>query len=539
MVTSFFITSTVTVLAIVASLCLARFYFTNIRPTESLTPEPPINFPEPADYVKELARELPDSVVFPRNEAAFRRAMEGYWSQQNRDMIPACVVQPRDTQELSIAVKHLQREHTSRLLRRDQNGLFAIRSGGANPAFGISGVKNGVVLDLSLLNEVTPSKDGSSVVVGAGAYWVKVYAELEKRNLAVVGGRSSPVGVGGSTLQGGMSFYSPKHGFICSNVLSYEVVLADGSILKASADEHPDLWRALKGGGNNFGVVSRFTYKAFPAGDVWAGSFIGFGFEATKTLKALHDYVKLANDPMVFDERASVPIVSAGYSHDYGVTAFHTHLVYTEPSPSRDWPEYWKKSPFRTLWRFRNAFKNQSLSSAVTSLGSLSPSGLRNVYGTTTIKNDFKTILAVHQIWKDHIPLVKHAKGGLFCLILQPLLPQWVNKGQPNVLGLDDCQEPLIVVSFALSWCDPKEDKALPAAVRKAIAAIEKAAIANHASHPYRFMNYATEMQRPLDGYGVENMDLMRRVSRRYDPQGLFQTGCLGGHKLEEPSGHI
>jgi FAD/FMN-containing dehydrogenase len=160
-------------------------------------------FPEPAPYIKNLAATLPDSVLLPKDTDAFGKAMGVYFSVQNREMIPSCIVQPRDAQELSAAVKHIKREHADRKQQPSRSdGLFAIRGGGANPALGISGVKDGVVIDLSRLREVTPSDDGSSVTVGGGAYWRDVYKTLDERGLGVVGGRSWPVGVGGSTLQG-------------------------------------------------------------------------------------------------------------------------------------------------------------------------------------------------------------------------------------------------------------------------------------------------------------------------------------------------
>lgn len=163
----------------------------------------PAVFPEPVAYIRELASALPTSVILPKDVEAFAPAMNVWFSTQNRDIIPACIVRPRDVHELSIAVKHLQREHAVRASQPGvKEGLFAVRAGGANPATGISGVDNGVVIDLSLMCDVTFGENGASVTVGAGAYWRDVYQTLEKKGLGVIGGRASPVGVGGSTLQG-------------------------------------------------------------------------------------------------------------------------------------------------------------------------------------------------------------------------------------------------------------------------------------------------------------------------------------------------
>lgn len=194
-----------TAIALLAAVVLFRYLRSSPAPSpaKAAVPTVPATFPEPAPYIKALSAALPDSVILPKDVAAFGTAINVWFSTQNRDILPACVVKPRNVQELSTAVKHISREHA---LRASQpatgNGLFAVRAGAANPATGISGVKDGVVLDLALLNDIEPSEDRSYVTVGAGAYWRDVYKELRKHGLGVVGGRASPVGVGGSTLQG-------------------------------------------------------------------------------------------------------------------------------------------------------------------------------------------------------------------------------------------------------------------------------------------------------------------------------------------------
>jgi len=130
-------------------------------------------------------------------------------------VIPALVVRPRDVQQLCTAVTLLKREYDERRKQAGEEkveGLFAIRSGGHSPVPGAASIKGGVVIDLSLFCEVTPSKDGSSVAIGAGAKWMDVSKILDDMGLAVVGGRNSAVGVGGLTLGGKLllsRLYSP------------------------------------------------------------------------------------------------------------------------------------------------------------------------------------------------------------------------------------------------------------------------------------------------------------------------------------------
>lgn len=146
------------------------------------------------------------------------------------------------------------------------------------PVPGAQSTKPGVMLSLSRLN-ARDLRDGSSIAsIGPGQVWRDVYHWLAKYGLAVNGGRYPTVGVGGLLVGGGISYFSSKHGWSCDTVVAYEVVLADGSIVEATAaGAHADLFWALRGGHNNFGIVTRFDLKTFPmtsayyVGNVWDG----------------------------------------------------------------------------------------------------------------------------------------------------------------------------------------------------------------------------------------------------------------------------
>lgn len=102
-----------------------------------------------------------------------------------------------------------------------------------------------------------------------------MYESLAKYERVVAGGREATVGVGGLILGGGNTLFTARHGFACDQVVEFEVVLADGSIVTATAsNKHQDLYLVLKGGGNNFGVVTRFIAKAIPCSDIWGGGVL-------------------------------------------------------------------------------------------------------------------------------------------------------------------------------------------------------------------------------------------------------------------------
>ncbi|KAK0514653.1 hypothetical protein JMJ35_003270 [Cladonia borealis] len=546
-----FSASVVTTLLIIVSILIMRRLRTSQTPQAAkkydymdLTS----GFPEPTMLSKSLASALPESVIFPHDTAAFKRSINSYWAQQECEAIPACVVRPRDVQQLCTAVTVLKCHYVERGKQAGEEkgeGLFAIRSGGHSPVSGAASIKGGVVIDLSLFREVVPSEDGSSVAIGAGAKWMDVSKVLDQKGLAVMGGRNSAVGVGGLTLGGGLSFFSPRFGLVCSNILSYEIVLASGSVTSASASTNPDLWRALKGGSNNFGIVTRFTARSFPCTKIWSGFLYMPAFQATKVLAAFHEYVNRAgsSDPSItYDEYAAGPIACFSYIQKLGVQAIAVNLVYTKSFENeKEWPACWRTSSFGSLWRLWSTCKVRTLTSATNEMATLNPPGRRQVFATTTIKNDFATLATAHAAYHDAIAAIRrvNVQGLVWTLVMQPLLPEWVQKGDANPLGLHDCApEPLVIVSFTVNWAERRDDDFVKTATRRTIEQIEAVAAANKTSHRYRYLNYCAEWQRPFEGYGGDNWRFLQGVSRRYDPEGLFQRGCVGGFKLnvvEEP----
>ena len=165
----------------------------------------------------------------------------------------------------------------------------------------------------------------------------------------------------------------------------------------------------------------------------------------------------------------------------------------------------------------------------------LNPPGRRQVFANTTIKNDSATIVAAHAAYQDAIASLRRmkVKGLVWTLVLQPLLPEWAQKGDPNPLGLHDCShEPLVIVSFTVNWDERQDDELMKTTTRRTIEQIDAVATANKTSHRYRYLNYCAEWQRPFEGYGEDSLRFLQEVSTRYDPDGLFQRGCVGGFKL-------
>jgi hypothetical protein len=153
---------------------------------------------------------------------------------------------------------------------REHDVPLAIRGGGHNGG-GLGIVDDGVVADLSLLRSVSVDPESGTVRVAGGCTWADVDQATQQHGLAVPGGIISTTGVGGLTLGGGTGHLTRGYGLTVDNLLSAQVVLADGRQVTASEDENDDLFWALRGGGGNFGAVTEFTFRGQPVSDVVGG----------------------------------------------------------------------------------------------------------------------------------------------------------------------------------------------------------------------------------------------------------------------------
>jgi FAD/FMN-containing dehydrogenase len=169
------------------------------------------------------------------------------------DKRPALIVQPAGVADVMRAVN----------FARENDLLLAIKGGGHNVA-GNALCDDGLLLDMSSMRAVRVDPRTQTAYVEGGAQWGDFDHETAAFNLTSTGGIISTTGVAGLTLGGGIGWLNAKYGAACDNVLAYDVVLADGSYVRASADEHPDLFWALKGGGGNFGVVTGFLFQLHP-----------------------------------------------------------------------------------------------------------------------------------------------------------------------------------------------------------------------------------------------------------------------------------
>jgi FAD/FMN-containing dehydrogenase len=203
------------------------------------------------------------------------------------DKRPALIARCADADDVATAVG----------FARDHGLLLAVRGGGHNGA-GLGTCDDGVVIDLSLLKDVEVDPGNKTVRVGGGCVWSEVDTATNAHGLATPSGIISTTGVGGLTLGGGIGYLTRGVGLSCDNLVSAEVVTADGAKLTASEDENDDLFWAIRGGGGNFGVVTSFEFRLHPVSEVYGGPILFELEDAETVLRFYRDFIQDAPEEL-------------------------------------------------------------------------------------------------------------------------------------------------------------------------------------------------------------------------------------------------
>ena len=203
------------------------------------------------------------------------------------DKHPALIAQCADTADVIASVN----------FARENDILLAVRSGGHNGG-GLGICDDGLVIDLSLLKYTHVDPAGMTVLAGAGCTWGDIDHATHAFGLATPSGIISTTGVGGLTLGGGLGHLTRKCGLSIDNVLSVDMVLANGDFVTANADQNLDLYWAIRGGGGNFGVVTSFLFKLHPIDTVYAGPMLYEMSEAKEVMEWYQHLIVNAPDDL-------------------------------------------------------------------------------------------------------------------------------------------------------------------------------------------------------------------------------------------------
>ncbi|KAG9256601.1 FAD binding domain-containing protein [Emericellopsis atlantica] len=465
---------------------------------------------------------LSEVLYYPEDDE-YASTLSSYYSADVQDIKPRCVLQPHSTAQVSTALKALSEED-------GKCWLVGIRSGGHSP-FPSNNVKQGVTIDLGALDEVhyAPGPNGTAedgtVVVGSGARWGEVYAKLEPQGAMTTGGREGHVGVGGFLLGGGFSWYSGKLGMSADNVVSYEVVLADGTVVTADASENADLFKALKGGMNNIGVVTHFKLKTFASHNLFGGVM---AFPIAQAPAIADRFVGMVDNSHV--NPAETGFVSYSWTPATGSSVAFITVNTNDVKNSSSFQGLEDLGPLVDLRM------SQPVSGIALQLqGTL---GLYNIWFTLTFQN---TVDMGRKFLEVFNSLIADIQGDIdesvnIIFVMTPL-PTTYKKGGDNILGLNEnLTKNSIVVQFEALMPSDKYKTFLTSKLRDATAGVQAYAEKTGQDNKWLYVNYANREQDALGTYGEENLDFLERVAKKYDPEGFFQDRVTGGFKITRRS---
>ncbi|CAH0022125.1 unnamed protein product [Clonostachys rhizophaga] len=456
-------------------------------------------------------QQLGDSLSFPK-DMIYNATVSSFWSIQESGLRPACVLRPATVLQVSKALE---------ILSGNVECKFAIKGGGHAPAAGFANVNRGVLIDLTTLSSVSLNQDSSVASVGAGAKWLDVYQHLDESGVQVAGGRNGNVGVGGLLLGGGISHFTTQVGWACDNVVNYEIVLANGTIINADKTNHPDMFLALKGGGNNLGVVTRFDLATFPQGDI---STTTITYNISQRVEVFEIFSKLIESPK-YDPLASL-ITSLLYRSATKTWTLSSSAVYTEPVAQ---PAF-----YADLF----AIPHETLVKNITSLAEYSNEkdtfSLRSNwhFATITLKPCVENIQKMFDTLNDTIYSFEPEGGVTWSIALEPLVAAMLpSSGDRDILGLERAYPGFIVLISAL-WPNSTANSEVEAKARSVLSTWEADAQSRGLLQDFQYLNYAAPHQRPLHSYGKDRLDFLKLTSEKYDPPRIFQKN-VGGFKLQ------
>ncbi|XDG00627.1 hypothetical protein ABKA04_000242 [Annulohypoxylon sp. FPYF3050] len=423
--------------------------------------------------IQALQKAFPsDQLALPDSDE-YAKLNKSYLSLLQSEIRPAAILLPRNKEQVAWFVQVFKPFALSGAAH------FAVRGAGQQPLPGCSNAGGGVTVDLRYITGIEV-KDGCVEV-----------------------GRASP-GLRVLNTLGGLSFFSFREGFICDNVLNYEVVLASGEIVNANAHEHTDLWRALRGGGNNFGIVTRYDFRTFEQGPFWGGSvyyfppsFLTIGYSAA--------FAQMGGD---------LCMNQLYYTREVEKPAVLEPFVSIQPQVEQ-----------------LNSMRMLSLKDAAAEQSQQSADGIRCAYMNTTVQADAATLQAASDIYTAALGPLK-AIDGITCSLTLQAYPVSLLEKCDISLGMTVADGPLVSVLLLTWWKNKEDDEKIIQTFKGVLEKIDQDAASRGTAHPFKYMNYAYSFQDPISSYGPGNQEKLREVSVKYDPDGLFQKGVPGGFKL-------
>ncbi|KAF2009349.1 putative oxidoreductase [Aaosphaeria arxii CBS 175.79] len=473
-----------------------------------------------------LSTLLGNITAFPP-EPSYISSLASYFSLQEASLQPQCIIFPESTNDVSIAVKTLTSLYVDLKDDGKRQCQFAIRSGGHTAWAGAANIDGGVTLDLRKLNSVHVNSHRETVSVGAGGSWDLVYSKLDPLDRSVNGGRTAGVGIGGLSTGGGISYFGTRYGWTADAIINYEVVLANGTVVNANDYEHPDLLWALRGGSNNFGIVTSIEMQTFPQEPFFGGYAY---YKPDVWLEEVHEFVKI-NDPATYDEFAHLTL-TWGFSATTGLIVAN-QLEYTKPE---DNPSIFAN--LRSLPALLSVGGISNVTQLSRDLRSQAATGQRMFWSTLTFLSTEAAINATFFRFNESSLAIGEIPGIVSSLTLEPLPPVlYARNRRSNALGFDNrgnITNALVIALLSVSYTSPDDDDLVEQYGRSLMDAINVDMIKLQAFDPFLYLNYAAPYQNPLLSYTEPNVRRLRKIAAEQDPLGTFQYQVPGGFKLPQ-----
>ncbi|KAF1973574.1 FAD-binding domain-containing protein [Bimuria novae-zelandiae CBS 107.79] len=441
--------------------------------------------------------------VMPKN-AAYEESKQLNWSTMRR-LPAACFIQVRTPLEVAIALR----------IVTSLKAKFAVRSGGHNPNPGFGSIDgSGVLIDLGALNSVTLSKDKKIASIGPGAVWEDVYERLEGHGRAVAGGRVKGVGVGvffsdaDNMYIGEMSHFSNQWGFTADNLQNVALVLADSRIMQVNHSTHPDLFKALKGGGPNFGIATCYDLRTNHNYRLWYTVRIYPASEKSRIMSA----IIAIQAAMETDDKISfsVTIMKA---------MFLVRMMY------QGWVDFpGVFSAFEGIPGMVEQEPPTRSTQFAVAEGTVFPGASRYAVGTITVRPNAAFYEEMHGLLEK----IAREEGVTMMFTLQPLGAATVEKARAsggNVLNMrkEEQANQFPFVGILAMWTDDSLDEIAHDQIRRFLDAVKGVAKRRDAYLELEFLNDASYEQNPLKSYGDESLEFMRKVAAKYNPGSVFQ----------------
>ncbi|KAJ5204914.1 uncharacterized protein N7498_005793 [Penicillium cinerascens] len=450
-------------------------------------------------------------VIRPNSANYTAQAADAYWDVR-ADLSPACIFLPATANDVAHALE----------VFGSCDAQFAVRGGGHMNYPGSNNIVGGVLVGLSKLNNVKVNSD--TVEVGPGLTWYDVYSALDSHGRVAIGGRMKTIGVPGLTLIGGFHYFNNKYGYAMDNVVSYDVALGNGTQITVDKDSHGDLFWALKGGANNFGIVTKFTLKTYDMPMVSTTIQVYNESGIPDFITAVCNAAKLdEEDPIAAGMIATVEYNATTEVVSASVLGVQEGAV----SPPSQF------SNFTAIPATTRINKIQSMKSWVAVLDS--PKQMfRVMFSHKSMKPDPEVLYSIYNAWKDAVDEIADVEGLYPTFVTNVHAPSSarvaLNNGIGNVWGLE--AEPLILWQFSTGWALAQDDLRVEAWSRQLTERLHKINVEKGLASDFVYMGDAGGWQNPFAGFPAENVARMREIRSSYDPKGIFSRLNWGGFKL-------